>query len=306
MKDKKSAFFIATEKGYFCLRKCIETGYGKNICFVVSFQEKNVKKSYDQDIKELCNKEGIYFYLWKNVKDEIVKKCRQSQLSIVFAVGWRFLLPVEINAITEFGLIVFHDSLLPKYRGFAPTPTAILCGDKKLGVTALLAAEKVDHGDIILQKEFAIDEEDYIEDIIKKQCIVYANMLVDIYEMIKKGELKRKKQNEEDAVYCVWRNLADCKIDWNLSAEKIRNLVRAVSAPYMGAYCFYRKKKIIVLRAEIADEIKFAIRQCGKIWSISNNQPTVICGCGMLKITRAEYEDGSEVIFDKLRENLSC
>lgn len=306
MKDIKTAFFVATEKGYFCLKKCIEAGYGNNISFVVSFQETNVEKSYDKDIQGLCNRAGIYFVLWKNVKGNIVEICRQSKVSAAFAVGWRFLLPIEINRVTEFGLIVFHDSLLPKYRGFAPTPTAILCGEKKLGVTALLAAEKADQGDVVLQKEFAIGEEDYICDIIKKQCMIYAGMLIEVLEMIEKGALKRKKQNEEDAVYCIWRDAIDCKIDWGMPAGAIRNLVRAVAAPYMGAYCFYKKNKIIVHRAEVADEIHFAIRQCGKIWSISKNQPTVICGRGMLRITEAKYEDGSDVVFDKLRERLDC
>lgn len=304
MKVGKTAFFIATEKGYCCLKRCIEKGYGNDIGFVVSFEEKYVEKSYDKDIQILCAKVGATFYFWKNVKGSIMKICNEANISIAFAVGWRFLLPVEINLATEYGLVVFHDSLLPKYRGFAPTPTAILCGEKKLGVTALLAAEAVDQGDVVLQKEFFVSDEEYMCDVIKKQCMIYADMLVEILEMIKKGRLKRKKQEERDASYCIWRDMEDCKIDWSLPAEDIRNLVRTVSAPYLGAYCYYKRKKIIVQKAEVAEDMKFEIRQCGKIWSITNNAPTIICGCGMLRITEARYEDGSKVLFDKLRERL--
>lgn len=304
MKVGKAAFFIATEKGYCCLKKCIENGYGKNIGFVASFKEKNVEKSYDQDIRELCAKEGVVFYLWKNVKGSIIETCRDFHISVAFAVGWRFLLPVEINSATEHGLVVFHDSLLPKYRGFAPTPTAILCGEKKLGVTALLAAEGIDQGDVVLQKEFAVSSEEYISDVIKKQCAIYADMLIEILEMLKTGKLKGTKQKEEEASYCIWRDIEDCKIDWGLPAEEIRNLVRAVSAPYLGAYCYYKNEKIIIHRAEVAGDMEFAARQCGKIWSITNNTPMVICGRGMLKVTEARHEDGSKVVFDKLRERL--
>ena len=222
----------------------------------------------------------------------------------MFAVGWRYLLPVKINETALHGLIVFHDSLLPKYRGFSPTPTAIMCGEKKIGVTALKASDQADRGDIILQMEMKIEEEDYIADIIKKQCVIYAEMLMEILRKVKEGELIGKKQEEDQAVYCIWRDVQDCKIDWEMPAADIRNMVRAVSSPYPGAYCYYKKKKIIVNRVEVAGDLKFAVRQCGKIWSVKDNEPVVICGNGMLKITDAKYEDGKTVIFDKLRERL--
>lgn len=296
-------FFLATEKGYFCLKECVKNGYSKNIGFVVSFKEVNVKKSFDADIKKICKEKKVPFFEWKSVKNCIIAECERLKISIAFAIGWRFLIPTEINDVLKFGLIIFHDSLLPKYRGFAPTPTAIMCGERKVGVTALVAAESVDKGDIILQRELIVEDDDYICDVIRKQSKVYAEMLMEILTQIKCRKLDRRIQDEK-GVYSIWRDIEDCKINWELSAVEIRNMVRAVSSPYPGAYCYYKKKRIILNKVEVVNDLNFAIRQCGKIWSITENMPTVICGTGMLKIVNAEYTDGQLVIFDKLRERL--
>ena len=51
----------------------------------------------------------------------------------------------------------------------------------------------------------------------------------------------------------------------------------------------------------LKEDLPFAIRQPGKIWSIRDNIPSVICGSGMLRILEAEQEDGTPVLFSKLR-----
>src|SRR5438876_8656698 len=70
---------------------------------------------------------------------------------LTFLVGWQYLLK-------EFGrsVVVFHDSLLPRYRGFAPTVTALLNGEPKVGVTALYPGTEADSGPIIAQTEIRV------------------------------------------------------------------------------------------------------------------------------------------------------
>jgi methionyl-tRNA formyltransferase len=50
-----------------------------------------------------------------------------------------------------------HDSLLPKYRGFAPLPNALINGEREVGVTALFASEEYDMGDIVCQRRLAVE-----------------------------------------------------------------------------------------------------------------------------------------------------
>ena len=130
-------------------------------------------------------------------------------------------------------------------------------------------------------------------------------MITEIVALADKNGLSLVPQDHSKATYSIWRNTEDCRINWDYSSVNIRNLIRAVSTPYPGAYCYYKGKKIIVDKAELIDDMNFAIRQLGKIWQIIENCPRVICGKGMLKISRAHYKDGTAVVFDKLRINLN-
>lgn len=299
------AMFIATEKGWYSLKNAMEKGYAHEIKLVVTFRETNVEKSYDDIILRLCEENDILCYYWSDIKNRLIGTIKKLQIDIAFTVSWRFLIDTEINEITKYGLVVFHDSLLPKYRGFAPTPTAIICGEKKVGVSALIASDKVDEGDIILQREIDVEDHEYISAIIKKEAIIYGDMIIEIIEMARKNTITLKKQDHSLATYSIWRDVCDCKIDWNKSSFEIRNFIRAISAPYPGAYFYYDEKKAFVIKAEVVDDLKFAIRQPGKIWQIIDNCPVVVCGTGMLKITKAKFEDGSKVTFNKLRRDLS-
>ena len=299
------ALFIASEKGYYSLKNAILHGYAENIKFVSIFKETNVEKSYDEDIAQLCNQYKINCYKWSDIKNNVLEVIKKFNIDIAFTVSWKFLINTDINNFLKYCLIVFHDSLLPKYRGFAPTPTAIMCGETKIGITALLAVEGIDEGDIVLQKEIEVGDDDYICDIINKESHVCADMMIEIIKLAETGKISFTKQDSSMATYSIWRNPEDCKIDWRMSSLEIRNMIRAVSSPYPGAYCYYKNQKIIIDRAELVDDYVFSIRQPGKIWQIIQNCPVVICGKGMLKITKAHYESGEMVIFDRLRINLN-
>ena len=67
------------------------------------------------------------------------------------AVGWKFLIQAPHQRI-----FVIHDSLLPKYRGWNPLVTALQNREPEIGVTLLLADEKIDHGPIVDQRSISV------------------------------------------------------------------------------------------------------------------------------------------------------
>ena len=148
---------LATKKGLEVLISAIDAGYSDSIGCVMTFCEK-VSIDYQGEIIEVCNKHKIpHFHYNQNEGPSLIYSViEEMQISSIVAIGWRFLLPLELNEKLTIPIIVFHDSLLPKYRGFAPTPTAMMCGETTVGVTALFASEKVDQGDIIWQKEIHV------------------------------------------------------------------------------------------------------------------------------------------------------
>ena len=298
---KKYILYIASERGFIALSHLIDIGC-ENIGCVVTFGEVNVEYDWSLEIQNCCISADIPCYLWKDVKNNLIYIIKKHSITSAVAISWRYLLPLELNDYLEDDLIVFHDSLLPKYRGFAPTPTAIICGEKVIGVTAIYATDKVDEGDIILQRSMDVCDDAYIQEIIKDQSIIYGEMLEKIIQMSIIGNLNAVPQNHTDATYSVWRNVEDCHINWEQPHTYLYNFIRAVGSPYPGAYTYMDEKKIIIKRAHKMDhDYKFAIRDCGKIWSIQDGMPIVICGSGLLKIQYATYTTGEKVCFDKVR-----
>lgn len=299
---KKILFFIATEKGYTALRRFTTRERGEQVGCVITFKENNVDKSWDQDISRECLRNNIPCFMWTEAKNQLPSIIQANGITGAVTISWRYLLPLSINRFLEDKLIVFHDSLLPRYRGFAPTPTAIICGEREIGVTALFATNIVDQGDIVMQRSVIIPQDMYIADIIKKQSELCADMLESLIEQMEQGTLVSCQQDEKEATYSIWRNSEDCHIDWKKPALDIYNFVRALGKPYPGAYAYLEDRKIEIVRTIVVGyDLNFALRDCGKIWSIQNNEPEVICGVGMLKIQLALDDHGKQVRFTKVR-----
>src|SRR5947207_12062994 len=111
---KKVVFFVMTKRGYFTLQKFIEHFGPSAIDYVVSHPDKYLQKDYFEDIKIFCETHNIGFYK----KDDGYSLDKSS----IFVIGWRWIIRSSGK------LFIFHDSLLPKYRGFAPIVTQLLNG----------------------------------------------------------------------------------------------------------------------------------------------------------------------------------
>ncbi|SCZ81245.1 methionyl-tRNA formyltransferase [Pseudobutyrivibrio xylanivorans] len=297
----KSLLFAATEKGFSVCKRLVEERK-ESLGAVITFKEVGVQKDWSEDIVKLCKNNGVDVFYWSEIKTDLYNEIDTRGIDCAFAISWKYLISLDINNHLKHNLIVLHDSLLPRYRGFAPTPTAIINGEDKVGITALFATDSVDKGDILLQKEIKVEDHEYICDIIEKESEVYGQMVVELIDMIEEDNVNPIVQNEDEASYSIWRNLEDCHIDWDKPAKDIYNFVRALGNPYLGAYTYWDDNKIIIERASVMDyDLKFELRDSGKIWSIEDGMPIVICGSGLLKIQSAKYENGDKVTFNRVR-----
>ncbi|PKL69635.1 MAG: hypothetical protein CVV30_08785 [Methanomicrobiales archaeon HGW-Methanomicrobiales-1] len=286
---------LNTEKGLDVLNFLIKTNI-KDIGAVCSYPEWNVQKNFGDLIEKKCHENDIPYISWNELKKDFKKNINKYHISGIVAIGWQYLLPLELNRNLPDKIIVFHDSLLPRYRGFCPTATAILKGDGQIGISVLYASEEIDAGDLILQKSVEINDSVYIEEAIKIISKLYCDCAVELIYLVRSNNIKTKKQDERLATYCIWRNPEDNEIDWNSSARDILNLIRGSGYPYFGAYTSLQNDLIRVWEATVLDyDINFEIRDTGKIWKMENGNPTIICKNGLLKILRATYEGGGDI-----------
>jgi methionyl-tRNA formyltransferase len=282
---KEFSLCVMSRKGLVVLRDLIRKGYTKQIDKVVIAHDNNMANDYYKEMYDTCNEAGI------EVHDRTEKITICSLYCITIA--WRWLIPLKENT----RLIVFHDSLLPKYRGFSPLVNMLINKEPYVGVTALNASEEYDKGDIISQRRVSVSYPIKINDAIDLVTPLYSEIVCDIISKIINNEaLSANPQNEDESSYSLWRDEEDYHINWNHSSEDILQFVYSVGFPFKGAYSKIGNTVVRILDVKTIPDVKIENRQPGKVIFMQNGMPVVVCGKGLLKITSALSEDGQTVI----------
>ena len=174
----------------------------------------------------------------------------QPDLFVVAAYGQ--ILPKSVLDIPRQGAINVHASLLPKYRGAAPIAWAILKGEASTGVTIMKIDEGMDTGDILLQKDIPISEEETAETLHDELASLGGRLLLEALAKIKEGEISPLRQDPSQATYAPSLKKEDGRIDWMREAKEIDRQVRAFN-PWPGAYTLFEGQLLKVYRGEARD-----------------------------------------------------
>jgi len=289
--------YLLGQKGYQVLNAAIMGGYKEIVALVIVGRDKNVHKDFADEIIDYCKRYGIQC----RERTEDIQHVSQYETYTVIAAGWRWLIGEPYRQI-----IVFHDSLLPKYRGFNPLVSALLNHDTEVGVTAIIADKDYDCGDIVDSKSIMLKYPIKVSEAINaisKSYFELARGILDKFRDV--AVLSGERQDEEQASYSVWRDDEDYQIDWTNSAESIVHFIDCLSFPYKGASALYEEKRIRILEASTIPDIEIVNRDVGKVIFVSESRPIVICGTGLLRIDIAVDEQGKSVLpFNSFRTRL--
>ena len=154
---------------------------------------------------------------------------------LVVTAAFGQILPKELLEAPRLGCINVHASLLPAYRGGAPIHQAIIDGQQKTGVTIMYMVEKLDAGDIISQREIAIEDTDHTGGMFEKLSEVGRELLKDTMPSIIAGTNERIPQDESLVTYASNISREQELIDWNKEARTLYNQVRGLH-PWPVAY----------------------------------------------------------------------
>lgn len=273
---------LMSQKGYLVLNNFVDSNNFDLIDAVVIGTDDKVQNDYSVNMAEVCAKNNITI---KERGDAIDSK-------VILAISWRWIIR-EKDPIT----IVIHDSLLPKYRGFAPLVNALINGEQELGATALIATEEYDKGAIISQQKTAISYPIKIKEAIELVGDLYLSLTNEIISVLKSGdEFNTRVQNEDNASYSLWRNQDDYMIDWTKSSSEIKRTIDALGYPYLGATTTINGEKIRIIDGEIITDVKIENRDCGKVIFIEDSLPVIVCGTGLIKIKEMTDENGNSIL----------
>jgi len=238
------------------------------VCIVTTedSQKGRGKKILPSDVKKTALELNIPLIQPKKLDHkEFIEKLKEYNPDLFLVIAFKKL-PKVIWELPANGTVNLHTSLLPEYRGAAPINWVLINGENKTGVTTFFINEKIDQGDIILQKEINLDKNitagqlhnlminDGI-DIINKSIDLIDNNKVQLIYQSKKGEFKPAPKLDKELQ----------KINWQQSINEIHNKIRGLS-PFINnntmlkdvsicpcAWFFLNSKRVKIQKSSIVE-----------------------------------------------------
>jgi methionyl-tRNA formyltransferase len=175
-----------------------------------------------------------------------VRHVRELRPDLMVVTGWTRLLSAELLGVPPRGVVGFHASLLPRYRGRAPVNWAILRGEARTGNTMMYLDAGTDTGDIIDQQAVPIGPDDTCATVYAKVGEAGADMLGRHLRALLDGTAPRRPQGPADGPPLPKRTPGMGITDWNRPARAVHDWIRALTWPYPGAFGFLAGRKIML------------------------------------------------------------
>ena len=229
-------------------------------------------------------------------------------LALVF--GWRTILPPALIRAPRLGCFGVHDSLLPRYRGFAPTNWAVINRERETGVTLWRLDDDVDSGAVVAQRVLGIGPDETAPALYERVAEAAVELVLEHLDAIASGSATMAPQDHAAATYACARTPGDGLIDWNGSSDDIAALVRALADPYPGAYTYLDGRALRIWSARaVSPAPAFAGRIPGRVAKIRRGSGVeVLCGSGSLLLEDVELEGdarrGADEVIRSLRTTL--
>lgn len=173
--------------------------------------------------------------------EDFAEQLTQLEADLFVVVAFR-VLPVSILEIPNIGSVNLHASLLPKYRGAAPIHWAVMNGEEKTGCTIFFLDEKVDTGNVILQKELLIDNDETTGEVYARLMEEGSDALLEAVNSIENKTYTLQQQDDSKATPAPKLFKDDCHIDFTKSAKAVHNKIRGLS-PFPTAWATWNGQK---------------------------------------------------------------
>ncbi len=192
-------------------------------------------------VKIFCEKENIPVFTPQKIDAEAMDLLQQFEIDLVILVAYGKILPAAFLATPPLGAINIHPSLLPKFRGPSPIQNALLNGETVTGSTVMLMDAGVDTGDILRQKELAIDTAETYVELSRRLADFSAALLLETLADFLQNQIVPQKQDATQASYCKLIRREDGQIRWSEDGKTIYNRFRAL-AGWPGIYTIWENQ----------------------------------------------------------------
>jgi len=247
-------------------------------------------------VKKKAIELGIDFIQIEKFDNSFFNKFAELEFDRVVVASFGKILPEKIFKLTTARWLNVHPSLLPRYRGPTPIISAILNGDRVSGVSIIEVVPEVDAGGIYAQVKFGVEEDDNRDSLEQKSVKFGKPLLMTVLDLIENENLKSYPQDEENVIYSHKITKEDLKINWDNSAVKIVNKIRAFSSN-PGAYCLWKGLRIKILKASVPggtassaylDKLKFYENEKNGLVVEADKKTGILIKCNKNKMVKIE------------------
>jgi methionyl-tRNA formyltransferase len=218
---------------------------------------------------------------------ETLGAVRSLDPELIFVIGWSQLVKDPFIALAQEGVFGMHPTLLPRHRGRAPIPWAILSGLARTGVTLFeIVDATADSGAIVGQIIVDIAPDETATTLFDRIAEAHVELIRECVPMLLARTATRRPQKPSRASSWPMRKPTDGIIDWETRAPYLYDWVRAQTRPYPGAFTFLGDEKVVVWSARPVELDEAA--PAGTIVAIRPEGPVVACGDGGLLLQDME------------------
>lgn len=231
--------------------------------------------------------------------DETLAVVGELDPELIFVVGWSQLVREPCIRLAREGVFGMHPTLLPRHRGRAPIPWAILSGLARTGVTLFeIVDASADSGAIVGQAVVDIAREETATTLFERLADAHVELVRECVPQLIARTAPRILQDPARASAWPKRAPADGIIDWDTRAPYLYDWVRAQTRPYPGAFTFAGEEKVVVWSARPVELAETA--PSGTIVAIRPEGPVVACGEGGLLLEDVETRASELVVGARL------
>ncbi len=232
----------------------------------------------------------------------------ENTFDIGIVTGWQRLIPKAVLDRFEKGIFGFHGNCgyLPFGRGRSPLNWSMILGDTRFNLNLFRYDEAADSPNVFATQMFSINPHDTIRTAQYKNLIVSKRLIERLLKTYLAGEeiVIRTESRDFDSWY-EKRTPADGKIDFHRRTREIYDLIRGVTEPFPGAFCYVsdthadtgasgdgaQKEQVVIWEAHPFDEIlDFSAFAPGEVIDVFDDKPVIRTVDGSLLIDR--YEAG--------------
>ncbi len=276
---------------------------GHEIACIITAKAAPEYTRYENDFKELTEKSHAAFLLTYTLDSpEISELCKDLDIGV--SMNWVSVISQRHLDLFRLGVLNSHNGDLPRYRGNACSNWAIINNEEQITNTIhFMEADKLDSGRVICRERFNLLPDKTITDVYnwleKSTPALYAKAL-HLLENDNKYSLYYADAGGPESFRCFPRLPEDGFINWEQSALAIHNIIRAVCAPFSGAYTYHwhdgELRKLILLKSLIVQTATKDIAIPGHVLrnDLETGESHVQCGDGIIALLQCRYENESE------------